>query len=508
MAFNSILARFKKLSFFDTFKHTSTFFSGTLLIHGLGLISLPVYTAFLTSDEYGIVNIFNSYSVLLAVLLSLNLHWAISRYFFEKEKDDFDTFLGTIFIAITTLFFILGAILYGLREPVMELINLPVHLLGWMLAATYLSILVSFFEQIMISTKESKKFTATQVVFHYLKFGFTCLGFIYLTSVTHKYVVGQASSYTYMGKIIGEFCAASLTAVFIIRELLRYMSFKKFSFSHIKYALSYCLPLIPFALSGHILVIFDQIFIGAIVGNAQAGEYSFAYKIGMLFIGLNLALLNGSQANYYKLMNNEQYKEVENQVNSMMKLLTLGGAFLILFAIDLGTLLSFSADFLNALPLAPVIIGSYLFHGVGSFYNRGIYYKKKNGYLAAIIVITGAVNVSLNIYFIPIYGYQAAAYTTLCSYLVMMILSIVTTTYILKLPPLSLERILKYIVLLGGIVGLNYIIGEPNIGLHIGWMFFKALLFVCMGAILFYNKIGFFFKKSTPNDILDNPNKD
>ena len=507
MAFNSILARFKKLSFFDTFKHASTFFSGTMLIHGLGLVSLPVFTAYLTRDEYGIINIFTSCTVFLAVLLSLNLHWAISRYYFEKDKDDFDTFLGTIFVAVTALFGLLGAILYGFREPLMVKLNLPVHLLGWMIGVTYLLILASFFEQIMVSTKQSKKLTTVQVVIHYTRFAFTCVGLIYLTGVTYMHA-GQVSSYTYMGKIMGELLASSLIMIYMFSQVLRYMSFKKLSFSYIKYALFYGLPLIPFALSNHILIFFDQIFIGATVGNAQAGEYAFAYKIGMLFMGLATALLNGSQANYYKLMNNEQYKEVSDQVNSMTKLLALGGCFLILFAIDLGTLLSSSDVFLNALPIAPVIIGSYLFYGVSSFYNRGIYYKKQNKYLAIIIVITGAINVSLNVYFIPIYGYQAAAYTTLCSYLVMMVLSIVMTTYILKLPPLPLGRILKYIVLLGGIVGLNYIVGEPNVGLHIGWMCFKALLFVCMGAILFYNKIGFFFKKSTPNDILDGPDED
>ena len=147
------------------------------------------------------------------------------------------------------------------------------------------------------------------------------------------------------------------------------------------------------------------------------------------------------------------------------------------------------------LPIAPVIVGGYVFHGVSSFYNRGIYFKKKNGYLALIVLLSGVINIYLNVQFIPIYGYKAAAYTTLFSYFVMMLLSIFVTTIILKLPSLPLGRITKYIVLLASIISINYIFGRPNLGLDFGWIGFKLLLFSIFGGILFYNKIGILFDR-------------
>jgi O-antigen/teichoic acid export membrane protein len=493
MQLKDTIAKLKQFSFFDTFKHASTYFSGTMLVHALGLLTLPIFTELLTTEEYGIINVFTTYVSVVAVLLSVNLHWAISRYYFEEDKKDFDSFLGSIFIAVTITFWTIGSVLLYFKEPIAAYINVPSTLVFFAMATAYLMIVYSFFDQIMIAKKESKKYIKVQVVWQYLKFACAVAGMLYLVDVF--YWEGQEeSSYTFMGKITGDFIATCAIVLYTSYQVYKYMSFKNLSFGHVKYALVYSLPLIPFALSNYILTSFDQWYIAAAVGQAEAGEYAFAYKIGMLYLGLGVALLNGAQPAYFKCMNENKHKEVWQQVDSMTKLLALGGGFLILFAVDAGTLLASNDVFLEALPMAPVIVGGYVFHGISSFYNRGIYYEKKNIYLAMIILTSGIINIFLNRHYIGIYGYQAAAYTTLLSYFVMMVLSIIVTTFILKLPPLPLGRIIKYIVLLGAVVGINYIVGEPNIGMHIGWIAFKMLLFAILGLVLFYNKIGLLLK--------------
>jgi hypothetical protein len=83
----------------------------------------------------------------------------------------------------------------------------------------------------------------------------------------------------------------------------------------------------------------------------------------------------------------------------------------------------------------------------------------------------------------------------MASYFVMMVLSILLTTFVLKLPPLPLGRILKYIVLLAIIISMNYIFGAPNVALSPFSILYKGALFALLGAGLFYNKIGIFFNK-------------
>ncbi|MGH1335441.1 MAG: lipopolysaccharide biosynthesis protein [Aureispira sp.] len=506
MWFRGLVQRLQQFSFFDTFKHASTYFSGTLLVHLLGLVSLPVFTAYLTADEYGIVNVFTSYLLMTAVLITLNLHWAVSRYYFEEDKTDFEDFLGSIVLGVTVSFIVLGGLMWFFEAQMAVLLNLPVHLIKWLLLTAYLIVILAIFTQLMVATKQSKRQSIVQVAWQYGKFSLTVAGLIWLSGQTY-WLDGQEESYTYMGKIIGEWIGTFFIACYALSQIYRHLSFKNLQWAHIRYALSFSIPLIPFALSNYILTSFDQWYIDQSIGHAQAGQYAFAYKIGMIYMGLGAALMDGANPSYYKYMNNKEHHSVWQQVDSMTKLLVLGACFLILFAIDAGTLLSSNPVFLEALPIAPVIVGAYVFHGISNFANRGIYFIKKNSYLAVIILISGVVNILLNAYFIPLYDYKAAAYTTLASYFLMMVLSIVVTTYILKLPPLPLGRILKYIVLLGAVVALNYVLGQPNIGMHFGWICFKGGLFLLLALLLYYNKIGVIFNKALTesNDTLNDP---
>lgn len=488
----SLLKRLQQLSFFDTFKHASTYFSGTLLVQALGVITLPIFTEFLEPSEYGIINVFTSYLMTFAVVLSLNLFAGAGRYFFETDKADFPAFMGTITLASVVVFMIQASLMLYYESQLATWMNLPVHLIKWLIGTTFFLIVINTFFQILVVTEKSKIYSTVLVIWQYSKFGLTVAGLILLTGDLY-YTTDGWQSYTFMGKIVGEFIGTVVVACYAGWQLRNYISFHNLSWKHLNYSLRFSLPLLPIALSGYLLVSFDQWFINSSVGQTEAGQYAFAYKLGLLYFGLISALTSGANAKYYTFMNEKAYGEVARQVESMTKLLMLGGCFLMFFAVDIGTLLTSKDSYLNALPVAPIIVGGYVIHGIGIIYNRGIYFVKKNVYLTFVVFISAFLNIALNMYYIPQYGYLAAAYTTFFSYVFSVVLTIVITDYVLKLPRLPLGRILKYLVLLASVVAINYQFGEPDIGLHLGWMCFKGGLFAVMGTVLFYNQIKLFF---------------
>lgn len=490
-----LLNQFQQFSFYDTFKHASIYFSGTLLIHGVSVISLPIITAYLSSGEYGIVNVFTSYATVLVVLLTCNLHWSISRYYFEKDQTDFDQFLGTIFITLTLLFLLLSTPMLLFREEIGVLLDIPIITIPFLIGTAYLMVIRTSYDQILTATNQSKKFSLYGVAVQLGKFVLTFAGLIYLSDTIYTTVAGESASYTFMGKIIGELVAIFITGGIALYDLRKYARFNHLSFKYIRYALAYGVPLIPMALSGHLLTFFDQWYINSSVGHDAAGKYAFAYKIGALYLGLGGALLNSDKAIYFKSMNAENYTKVFTQVRGMFKLLFLGGGFLLLFAVDMTMVLSSNDELLEIIPVLPVMVGAYVFANVANIYNRGIYYLKKNYYLSAIILFCGIVNIGLNLHFIPLYNYQAAAYTTLASYCLMMLLSIVVTTYVLKLPPLPTGKVLEYSIALIIMLFLNYLLGAPELGLHIQWIAFKLLLFGSLAVYLFRNELKTFLSK-------------
>ena len=334
--------RLKQSPFYETFTDISTYFSAQVAIQALGIISLPIYTHFLDLDDYGIVNVYLSYATVFAILLGGNLFGGVSRYYYE-ERADFKEFMGTTVLASLLAFMCTSSIVLVFREPIAHYINLPVSVISWLLMFSFITALFSVFQQIYVPQKKSKIFSLTQIFLQYAKFGGAVIGLLLI------------SENVYMGKIMGELIAMIGVSFFLIYKIVPYVKLN-FSLAHLKYILNYTIPLIPFILSGFILHSFDQWYINAKLGNSDAGLYSFAYKIGILLAGFITSLLSGSNPNYFAWMNKKAYDLVDEQVISLLKLLTIATAFLILFAVDLGTLLSSKSSYHEALDLSLIHI--------------------------------------------------------------------------------------------------------------------------------------------------------
>ena len=81
-----------------------------------------------------------------------------------------------------------------------------------------------------------------------------------------------------------------------------------------------------------------------------------------------------------------------------------------------------SKDYIDSIYIvAPICIGIF-FQMMYKFFYDVEYFYKKNGLIAIFSVITAILNIILNYFGLKIYGYQAAAYTTLISYFVLLIL--------------------------------------------------------------------------------------
>jgi hypothetical protein len=91
--------------------------------------------------------------------------------------------------------------------------------------------------------------------------------------------------------------------------------------------------------------------------------------------------------------------------------------------------------------------------------------------------------------YIPDYGYKAAAYTTLVSYMVMALLSWLVADFLLKMSPLPLGKILLSLLPLAAITWAFYALGWHSIGMHWGIIGLKMLVFAAFGFLLFFKTI-------------------
>jgi len=458
--------------FFDTLKHTSTYFTATILINAMGLISLPIYTSLLDQADYGIVEVFNTSIKLLAVLMSFNAHQAISRYYFE-ENEDWRDFIGSSFIITFFIFIFVGILIFFFRTQILYYFNIPSDLFYWLFPATISLIILSVFNQLFVARKESTLFSKGQVFFSYARFlGAVC--FLFWLAPT------------YLGRVVGDTLMALFVAGYLFYKIYPYINWTVQK-EHLRYIFKFSIPLIPFSISGFLLNYFDLFMINS-ASNDDAALYVFAYKIGLLFLGLDQALQNAGKPDFFKWMNAKNYVAIKGQVKSIMKFEVLGSVFLILFAYDMGHLLAGKDVFKTSLHLVPIIVMSYVFYGAYNFYARLLVFSKKTIYISVITICAGMLNIILNSIYVPQFGYEAAAYTTLVSYIAMLIMGWLVIKIVMKLPAPPLTDILLKI----SYVAIVLLIGQYFHQLDVSYVLIfmmKSVLFFVILAVLFWNKI-------------------
>lgn len=477
--FNSL----QQYDFYKSLRHTINYFGAVLAVQVLAIFSLPIYTFFFTPEDFGIVNIFLSTATMLFILFPLNLHSSIARYYYE-EKGDYKDYLGTVFILMGLSFCILAPVLFLFRETVAEWIGIPSKLIFWVILFALGEIIWRSYEFLFMAAEKSGEVSKNKVIVAYAKFGLSVLFILYLVAVDDRYY----------GRVIGETVIMLLMIAYFIKRLKPHVTFnvKK---QHIRYAFYISLPLLPHSLSSFIITFFDQLFISSTIGNYETGIYSFAYKLAMILIGFNQAIIGGSTPDFYKKLNRGKTDELDGQVKSILKFMLLATAFLMFFSKEMVMILAQKVEFYEALPLVPVLVFAFFLYGIYIVHSRIVVYSKHNIYLSITTIVGGIFNLILNSIYIPIYGYEAAVYTTLVSYVVMLSLVWLLCKVVLKtyLPPVGI--VFTYIgyafVLM--LFALNF---TTYIAVHfLVELIIKGSIFLILGFILFGDKIKLQFSR-------------
>lgn len=440
---SEILTKIKKSDIYHNLSHAKNYFSADVATKAIGFISIPIFTRLLTQSEYGISTVFLSYVGIITVLLSLNSHTAVGRYYFEKTED-YSEFVGTTLTLLMIIFGVFIPLFFLFYNFLNHLINLPSNLLFYILFASVFSIMYSIYYQILAAQQKSKEVAKISIIYGYSGF---------IVSVILTYFL---SSDRYLGKIWASLIIGSIFSIYFLFKLRDSIIFS-LNKVHIKYIVSYSFPLIPYSLSNVILAQFDRIMINNIVGSSSAGIYSLGYTIGSLLAMVIAATLTAIFPQAMKFFEDKNYKRMDLLVSRIFSIEIILALGLILFGKEILFLLA-DEKFHIAANVIPIVVVGYIFYGMSVIYGLYVVNSKKMIYLSISVLSAGMINIFLNLIFIPKYGYVGAAYTTTISYFLMFFLNWIITKYVLleKSTPLWIfwkSTFLLFLILLvvGGI---------------------------------------------------------
>ena len=383
-----------------------------LFIRGITFIMTPVYTRLLSQEQFNQFKIYESWLLIFAPIMSLCLWRSVERAKYDV-KEKFNEYVSSVqtlsYLAITVFF--AGALIF--RDSFKELCSMNDFMLIIAFLYTYAHTSIFYFqrrEKQMMRYKASTGFTAATVIPATL----CAVALVILgknTGHNDRLVDLRIAGY-YIPMIIGGFSVAIL---------MLWQGKRVIDISYWKYALAFSLPLIPEVLSIQIMNQSDKLMVTAMVGDISGSILALATTVSYIIWILEDSVWNAWLPWMYEKISRKEGNEIQKYWTVLMHAFGLISFFLVLFAPEIILILGGNKYQEAIWLIAPMVTGT-LFRFYSFSYTAIQNYHKKTGFVALSTVSVMFLNILLNYIFIKQFGYQAAAYTTAFSYLVLMIM--------------------------------------------------------------------------------------
>ena len=196
------------------------------------------------------------------------------------------------------------------------------------------------------------------------------------------------------------------------------------------FSLSLSIPLIGNSLATQVLNVSDRVMIGSFVGEREVGIYGTIYIVSSAS-QLVWSSINASFVPYlFENLNKPTKRNSIKTISNGFMLVYAGIAFVItLLAPEIIKILA-TTEYLEAVHIMPPIAAGIFMISLSNLYTNALIYHKKTKYVMIATIIAAIINVILNYFGIKVFGYMAAAYTTLIAYIILAVFQCVVSNKI------------------------------------------------------------------------------
>lgn len=412
---NTIKEKWNKIPL--TVKVSTSYAICSILQKCLSFITLPLFTRLLTTEQYGQYTIYSSWQGILMIFLTLNLAYGsfqTAMVKFEDRRSEYITSIQGICLLLSLVFL---AIYLPFRNLWNQLFELPTLL-------------------VLLMVSEIIFTTATQLWMERNRFEFKYKSVVAITLLTSilspilAFILVSSTDEKGYARIVG-YAGVNILVGLIIFILNSKRGKKLYNKGFWKYAFGFNIPLIAYYLSQVIFNQSDRIMISHMTGTGEAAMYGVAYNLAMILTFV-LNAINGSYVPwiYGKI---KKGRGIENKQISIVLIILMGLMILcvIWFAPEIILIMAGKKYEAAIYVVAPVAMSLLILFYCQLFINVEFYYEEKKmlvyGSVGAAIL-----NIVLNYFLIPLFGFVAAGYTTLASYIVFALSNYYTMRLVLK----------------------------------------------------------------------------
>ncbi len=396
----------------------------SLLVKAIGFLLLPVYTRFLTPEDYGITNLVNGFNQVATFIVAFSLYSAVIRFFadYKEDREKLKRFYGTVIIFVMisgTTLLILGIVFNNIIVACFfkGISFYPMVLISF-LTLIFIS-LHTVHQSIMLGTQQGKKLTIVNLTTFFLQ---VCLN-IFFISIIRLGALGVLLS-----NLIIDICYFIFMIIDLKRNNLIIFCMDK---AILNEALRYSIPLMPHNLSTHIASFASRVFINSSNTLALVGLYSISSQFGTIIDLVQSSVNHAFTPWFYEIMNRHDKKskeEIANFSNLLLAAYSLLYMIIGLFAQEVIILMT-NQRYILSWTVVPIFVIAFSVKSIYYFYVNLLFYYKDASRKLFIATVTGSFADILLAYFaVPKYGIYGAA----CSFLIAKIIVVTIVVFMSK----------------------------------------------------------------------------
>ena len=438
-------------------KDTAIYGLSSIVGRFLNYLLVPLYTAKLSaaSGGYGVITNVYAYTALLMVILTYGMETTFFRYV-NKEGENPDKVYSTTMISVasTSLLFVLLVLLF--LQPISSFMGYADHSSYiWVMAVT---VAVDAFACIPFAYLRYKK--------RPMKFAILKLANIMMAILLNLFFFLLLPVWTGNGGLVDAgyaFYINLFCSVALLFFLLKEITAVPFDFDKalLRRMLSYSWPILVLGVAGILnqtadKIVFPYIYQGT-DAHSQLGIYGAASKIAMIMAMITQAFRYAYEPFVFGNNNDKDSRNTYAKAMKFFIIFTLLAFLVVMAYIDLLKYI-IGRDYWEGLKVVPVVMAAEIMMGI--YFNLSFWYKliDKTIWGAWFSGIGCVVLITVNVLFVPRYGYMACAWAGFMGYA-----SAMTISYLVGQKKYPINYPLKEIVLYVALAAVLYIgIGYSN----------------------------------------------
>lgn len=415
----------------ELIKNTGILLLAKISTQIINFLLIPLYTAALTTQEYGRVDIYTTLAMILVPILTLQIEMALFRYYIvnNNEKDRKEIISSSY--AVVGMVYIIVSIIYWIFTTFFKI--------------QYRSLLYFYYSSLMMSTVllQTCRAKGDNIAYGFASFMGAAI------SIMLNILFVKFFSWKIGGILFSMIISQLIESIYLINRTKVYYFIKKSSIKkeRAKELLKYSIPLVFNQLASWTINYSDRLIILYKWGEGYNGIYAIANKFANI---LNTFFNVYNVAWTENVVKNMKYEDSHKYISKIFELTF--NIYIVLITIILNLLpflfdILVNVNFKEAYQQIPILLISMLFSGMAATIGSVFIAYNRTKQVSITTILSGVINILIHVILLNKFKLYAASISTLISFAILFIYRYFSVRKFLKLE-FNIKRIILQLFIL------------------------------------------------------------